>query len=250
MLSSKRALMAWKRRCWVYLATILDGGLHHKLTIERLVVAYQSLTTKPSAQKNFQLILDRLLHFHRYDVEYDCHKTWIETMEHWRPSMYETCMFNPHVLQTFLQCRYIEHVLCSISSTRFEYVRFLLHMLTWKPSPSFPMNSFSVNNFRLLLCELLAQESTNVIEMISSKKSGGGGSGGSGGSGSGGGTSTMMGEDGAGGLSGGGGLSVEGTDGNKYNKEKIYEMNKKKKIENDKRKYFSDIYADMTLMTW
>ena len=54
----------------------------------------------------------------------------------------------------------------------------------------------------------------------------------------------------SGGLSGGGGLSVEGTDGNKYNKEKIYEMNKKKKIENDKRKYFSDIYADMTLMTW
>ena len=75
-----------------YLATILDGGLHHKLTIERLVVAYKSLNTKPSAQKNLRSILDRLLHFHRYDVEYDCHKTWTETMAHWRPSMYETCM--------------------------------------------------------------------------------------------------------------------------------------------------------------
>jgi hypothetical protein len=108
-------------------------------------------------------------------------------------------------------------------------------MLTWKPAPSFPMNSFSVNNFRLLLCNLLAQESTNVIEMISSKKSGGSGSGGRG-------TSTMMSEDGTGGLDDGGhsGPSGHSGGGNKYKKEKL-EIN---------RKYFSDIYADMTLMTW
>ena len=34
-------------------------------------------------------------------------------------------------------------------------------MLTWQPQPSQPMMGFNVNNFRLLLCNLLAKESSD-----------------------------------------------------------------------------------------
>mgnify|MGYP006087427765 CR=1 FL=1 len=162
ILSPKVAVEAWKRRCWVYLAALVDGGLDDSLTLETLIHAYKELNDRPTIQTKLSYLLDRFLRLHNYGKIYNGSMTLMQTINKWHPTEYESCLFNPFVLHKMLEFGYIEHLMCvQCDPTRAFYVRFLIRMITWKKQPNQPMMGFNVSKFRLLLCNLLARESNN-----------------------------------------------------------------------------------------
>ena len=78
-------------------------------------------------------------------------------------------MFNPFIMYELFRTKYIEYIFCKHHDpTRIEYIKFILRILTWKPRLSQPMMGFDINQFKLLLINLLANETPKIDNTTSS----------------------------------------------------------------------------------
>ena len=164
-LSSSSARFEWKRRCWYYLAALIDQGLVPELSLGALVDSYCHLDSRPSAQEELSIIIEHLLYLRKAGEPYHRRLPLVKRLLVWRPEDYANCFFNPHVMVSLLRTKFFKHVFIrQHDPTRSEYIRFIVQLLAWRPHPTMPMMGFDVGELRLLLCHLLATEKGAATE--------------------------------------------------------------------------------------